>query len=62
MVSMNNILAVDALNPGEVTMLIAASIKARRAKLDLIQAVLGLHAREASLRYTSDFDKRKRSC
>ena len=61
MASMNNILAVDALNPGEVTMLIAASVKARRAKLDLMQNVLV--ARERSkLRYASDFDKRKRSC
>ena len=61
MASMNNILAVDALNPGEVTMLIAASVKARRAKLDLMQNVLV--ARERSkLRYASDFDKRKRAC
>ena len=40
MASMNNILAVDVLNPSEVTMLIAASVKARRAKLDLMQNVL----------------------
>lgn len=39
MASMNNILAVDVLNPSEVTMLIAASVKARRAKLDLMQNV-----------------------
>ncbi len=42
-------------------MLIAASVKARRAKLDLMQHVLV--ARERSkLRYASDFDKRKRAC
>ena len=40
MASMNNILAVDVLNPSEVTMLIAARVKARRAKLDLMQNVL----------------------
>ena len=61
MVSMNNILAVDALNPGEVTMLIAASIKARRAKLDLMQNVLVAHER-SRLRYASDFGRLKRAC
>ena len=61
MASMNNILAVNALNPGEVTIQIAARIKSRRTKLDLMQNVLV--ARERSkLRYASDFDKRKRSC
>lgn len=42
-------------------MLIAASIKARRAKLDLMQNVLAARER-IKLRYASDFDKRKRSC
>lgn len=61
MASMNNILAVNALNPGEVTIQIAARVKSRRTKLDLMQNVLA--ARERSkLRYASDFDKRKRSC
>lgn len=60
MASMNNILAVDALNPGGVVIQIAASVKARRAKLDLMQNVLA--ARERSkLRYASGFDKRERS-
>ena len=40
MASMNKILAVDALNPVEVTIQIAARVKARRAKLDLMQNVL----------------------
>lgn len=40
MASMNNILAVDVLNPSEVTMLIAARVKSQRAKLDLMQNVL----------------------
>lgn len=35
MASMNNILAVDVLNPGEVAIQIAASVKSQRAKLDL---------------------------
>ena len=60
MASMNNILAVDALNPGGVAIQIAASVKARRAKLDLMQNVLA--ARERSkLRYASGFDKRERA-
>ena len=37
---MNKILAVDDLNPGEVTILIAARVKSQRAKLDLMQNVL----------------------
>lgn len=45
MASMNNILAVDVLNPSEVTMLIAASVKARRAKLDLMQNVSAVRER-----------------
>lgn len=58
---MNNILAVNALNPGEVTIQIAARVKSRRTKLDLMQNVFV--ARERSkLRYASDFDKRKRAC
>lgn len=61
MASMNNILAVDVLNPSEVTMLIAASVKARRAKLDLMRTVL-VACERIKLRYASDFDKRKRSC
>lgn len=60
MASMNDILAVDALNPDEETVQIAASIKSRRAKLGLMQNVLA--ARERSkLRYASGFDKRERS-
>ncbi len=61
MASMNNILAVDALNPGEVTIQIAARVKSQRAKLDLMQNVLAARER-IKLRYASDFDKRKRSC
>ena len=40
MASMNNILAVDALNPGGVAIQIAASVKSQRTKLDLMQNVL----------------------
>ena len=61
MASMNNILAVDALNPGEVTIQIAARVKSQRAKLDLMRTVLAACER-SKLRYASDFDKRKRSC
>lgn len=45
MASMNKILAVDALNPGEVTILIAARVKSRRAKLDLMQNVSAVRER-----------------
>ena len=61
MASMNNILAVDALNPSEVTMLIAARVKSQRAKLELMRTVLAACER-SKLRYTSDFDRRKKSC
>ena len=61
MASMNNILAVDALNPGEETVQIAARVKSQRAKLDLMRTVLVAHER-SKLRYASDFDKRKRAC
>ena len=61
MASMNNILAVDALNPGEVTIQIAARVKSRRTKLDLMRTVL-VAGERSKLRYASDFDKRKRSC
>lgn len=61
MASMNNILAVDALNPGEVTIQIAARVKSRRTKLDLMRTVL-VACERSKLRYASDFDKRKRSC
>lgn len=45
MASMNNILAVDALNPGGVAIQIAASVKSRRAKLDLMQNVSAVRER-----------------
>lgn len=45
MASMNNILAVDALNPGEETIQIAARVKSQRAKLDLMRTVLVAHER-----------------
>ena len=61
MAFMNNMIAFDVLNPGEVAIQIAASVKSRRAKLDLMRTVLV--ARERSkLRYASDFDRRKKSC
>ncbi|OUN53974.1 hypothetical protein B5G16_12180 [Alistipes sp. An66] len=50
---MNNILAVDVLNPGEVAIQIAASVKARRAKLDLMRTIL-VACERIKLRYTSD--------
>lgn len=61
MASMNNILAVNVLNLGEVAIQIAAGVKSRRTKLDLMRTVLVAHER-SRLRYASDFDKRKRSC
>lgn len=61
MASMNNILAVDALNPGEVTIQIAARVKSRRTKLDLMQNVLVAHER-SRLRCASDFGRLKRAC
>lgn len=61
MASMNDILAVDALNPDEETVQIAARVKSQRAKLDLMRTVLVAHER-SKLRYASDFDKRKRAC
>ena len=61
MASMNNILAVNVLNLGEVAIQIAAGVKSRRTKLDLMRTVLVAHERSRS-RYASDFDKRKRSC
>lgn len=45
MASMNNILAVDALNPGEETIQIATRVKSQRAKLDLMRTVLVAHER-----------------
>lgn len=61
MASMNNILAVDVLNPGVVAIQIAASVKARRAKLDLMQNVLAACERSEFAIYLR-FDNRKRSC
>lgn len=61
MVSMNNILAVDALNSGEVTIQIAVSVKSRRAKLDLMQNVSAVRERSKFAIYLR-FDNRKKSC
>ena len=39
---MNNMIAFDVLNPGEVAMRIAARVKARRLELDLTQEGLAV--------------------
>lgn len=44
MAFMNNMIAFDVLNPGEVAMRIAARVKARRLELDLTQEGLALRA------------------
>ena len=41
---MNNMIAFDVLNPGEVAMRIAARVKARRLELDLTQEGLAVRA------------------
>ena len=41
---MNNTIAFDVLNPGEVAMRIAARVKARRLELDLTQEGLAVRA------------------
>ena len=41
---MNNMIAFDVLNPGEVAMRIAARVKARRLELDLTQECLAVRA------------------
>ena len=44
MAFMNNMIAFDVLNPGEVAMRIAARVKARRLELDLTQEGLAVRA------------------
>lgn len=42
---MNNMIAFDVLNPGEVAMRIAARVKARRLELDLQAGGFGCESR-----------------